>query len=165
MGTLVVLRGNSGSGKSTVARMLQQRFERATCLVVAQDRVRRDMLREREVAGSLNVDLIEAIATWGLDRGLIVVVDGILNAGRYQRMLERLCTRASAAHFFAWDLEFDETVRRHADRPQRTEFSPEDMAGWYHGWQPLDFVNETRFDVATTADQAVELIATAISGG
>jgi Zeta toxin len=84
-GTLVVLRGNSGSGKSTVARMLQQRFDRAKCLVVAQDRVRREMLGEREVAGGLNVELIEAIATWGLDRGLIVVLEGILNTHRIDR--------------------------------------------------------------------------------
>ena len=64
-GILVVLRGNSGSGKSTVARMLQQRFDRGTCLIVEQDRVRREMLRERDIAGALNIQLIEAIATFG----------------------------------------------------------------------------------------------------
>lgn len=163
-GTLVVLRGNSGSGKSTVARMLQQRFDRAKCLVVAQDRVRREMLREREVAGGLNVELIEAIATWGLDRGLIVVLEGILNTSRYQPMLERLRSRSRTAHFFAWDLDFEETVSRHGQRPQRMDFSSEDMAQWYHGWQPLDFVDETRFDAETTADHAVERIARAIAG-
>jgi predicted kinase len=162
-GTLVVLRGNSGSGKSTVARMVQRRFDRATCLVVGQDRVRREMLRERDVAGGLNVELIGAIASWGLDRGLIVVVDGILNRSRYQRMLERLRGRSGDAHFFAWDLDFDETVRRHAQRPQHTDFSAEEMADWYHGWQPLDFVDETRFDADTTAEEAVEVIATAIA--
>jgi energy-coupling factor transporter ATP-binding protein EcfA2 len=161
-GTLIVLRGNSGSGKSTVARMVQQQFDHATCLLVDQDRVRRDMLREFDVAGAANIELIESIAGWGLDRGLTVVVEGILNAGRYQRMLERLSLRASRACFFAWDLEFDETVRRHGERPQRTEFSPDDMAEWYHGWQPLDFVSEARIGAATTADATVELIVAAI---
>ncbi|MHA7247960.1 AAA family ATPase [Arthrobacter tecti] len=163
MGTLVVLRGNSGSGKSTVARMLQRRFDRGACLVVAQDRVRRDMLRERDLAGAVNSELIEVIAAWGLDRGLAVVVEGILSAGRYQRMLERLSRRASNAHFFAWDLEFEETVRRHAERPERTEFSPDDMAEWYHGWQTLDFVDEIRLDASVTPDVAVELVAAAIT--
>ena len=162
-GILVVLRGNSGSGKSTVARMVQQRFDRGTCLIVEQDRVRREMLRERDVAGALNIHLIEAIATWGLDRGLVVVVDGILNRSRYQRMLERLRDRSSSAHFFAWDLEFAETVRRHGQRPQRTVFTAEDMAPWYHGWNPLDFVEETKFDAKTTAAAALECIATAIA--
>lgn len=95
-GSLVVLRGNSGSGKSTVARLVQEQFERADCLVVPQDRVRRDMLRERG-DGPVNVELIEGIATWGLDRGLIVVVEGILNAATYQRMLERVAARADNA--------------------------------------------------------------------
>ncbi|WP_169815175.1 hypothetical protein [Nocardia uniformis] len=36
-GTLVVIRGNSGSGKSTTAIEVQQRFGRGTCAVVAQD--------------------------------------------------------------------------------------------------------------------------------
>lgn len=162
-GILVVLRGNSGSGKSTVARMLQRRFDRGACLIVEQDRVRREMLRERDVANALNIQLIEGIATWGLDHGLVVVVDGILNRSRYQRMLERLRDRSSRAHFFAWDLEFDETVRRHEQRPQRADFTPEDMAPWYHGWNPLDFVDETRFDAETTVAAALERIARAIA--
>ncbi|MEU6585921.1 AAA family ATPase [Nocardia sp. NPDC046763] len=41
---LVVLRGNSGSGKTTIARAVQQRFDRAECLVVSQDMVRRIMI-------------------------------------------------------------------------------------------------------------------------
>ncbi|TXR57201.1 AAA family ATPase [Quadrisphaera setariae] len=44
-GTLVVLRGNSGSGKTTVARAVQRRFPKGTCAVVSQDRIRREVLR------------------------------------------------------------------------------------------------------------------------
>lgn len=39
---LVILRGNSGSGKSSVARALQKRRERSQLAVVSQDVVRRD---------------------------------------------------------------------------------------------------------------------------
>ena len=74
------MRGNSGSGKSTVARALQTTFERGRCLIVAQDRIRREMLRELDIAGGQNIDLIGVIATWGLDRGMVVIVEGILNA-------------------------------------------------------------------------------------
>lgn len=63
-GTLVVLRGNSGSGKSTAARRIQEQHDRAQCLVVGQDQVRRTMLRERDVAGGENIDLLESIAEW-----------------------------------------------------------------------------------------------------
>ncbi len=43
MKKLIVLRGNSGSGKTSVAKELQKRFGRNTMLI-SQDVVRRDML-------------------------------------------------------------------------------------------------------------------------
>jgi hypothetical protein len=121
------------------------------------------MLRELDVADGVNLSLIESIATWGLDRGMVVIVEGLLNADRYQRMLQRLAEQAAAAHFFAWDLDFDETVRRHDQRPQRNDFSSQEMAEWYHGWQPLDFTEEGRFDASVSAEEAVRLIATTIA--
>lgn len=44
------------------------------------------MLHEGDVAGGISIDLIETIASWGLDHGLVVIVEGILNANRYQRI-------------------------------------------------------------------------------
>jgi predicted kinase len=153
-GVLVVLRGNSGSGKSTVAALIKDRVPKGSCLVVSQDAVRRDMLGEDDAAGAANIMLLEVIANWGLDRGLLVIVEGILNSGRYQRMLERLGTRSRAAHFFAWDLSFEETARRHDQRTKRGAFSVDEMRSWFHGWQPLDFTAEVRFDHAMSADSA-----------
>ena len=43
MSKLIILRGNSGSGKTTVARALQRKFGRNT-MVISQDIIRRDML-------------------------------------------------------------------------------------------------------------------------
>lgn len=162
LGTLVVLRGNSGSGKSTVARMLQGSFDRANCLVVSQDRVRREMLRELDVDGAVNSELIESIAAWGLQRDMVVIVEGIFNVRRYEAMLQRLHGRAAQSFFFAWDLEFEETARRHDERAQRDDFTVEEMAEWYHGWQPLSFVDETRFDASVSASEAVSAISTAL---
>ncbi|GAB3613005.1 hypothetical protein GCM10027415_13450 [Humibacter ginsengisoli] len=142
--------------------MLQAEFAPAACLIVPQDLVRRDMLRELDIAGGANIELIEAIATWGLAGDRIVVVEGILNVNRYGRMLRRLQRSAAHSHFFAWDLAFEETVRRHASRPKQLDFSADEMAEWYHGWQPLDFVEEVRVDAATTAEEVVELIRVAI---
>ena len=48
MPKLIVLRGNSGSGKTTVAKELQKRFGRNTMLI-SQDVVRRDMLKEKSI--------------------------------------------------------------------------------------------------------------------
>lgn len=158
LGTLVVLRGNLGSGKSTVARMIQERLPRATCLLVSQDRVRREMLNEPDIRGAANIDLIETIASWGLQRGMVVIVEGILNARRYSAMLERLRGHTPRPFFFAWDLDFEETARRHGERLKRVSFTVEDMAEWYHGWQPLEFVDEVRFDASISADDATQAI-------
>ena len=43
MGKLIILRGNSGSGKTTVAKALQKKLGRNTMLI-SQDEVRRNML-------------------------------------------------------------------------------------------------------------------------
>ena len=55
---LVVLRGNSGSGKSTTARTLRERLGRGTAWV-EQDHLRRILLRERDVPGGVNIGLID----------------------------------------------------------------------------------------------------------
>ena len=43
MSKLIMLRGNSGSGKTTIAKELQKHFGRNTMLI-SQDVIRRDML-------------------------------------------------------------------------------------------------------------------------
>ncbi|WP_433729573.1 hypothetical protein ACQP0C_00730 [Nocardia sp. CA-129566] len=86
--------------------------------------------------------MIETIATACLDHCAVVVIEGILDADRYGQMLERLRHRACRSHFYAGDLAFEETARRHHTRPQATEFTVADMRSWYRGWQPLPFADE-----------------------
>ncbi|WP_370053789.1 AAA family ATPase [Leifsonia sp. EB41] len=161
-GALIVLRGNSGSGKSTVASLVQADIGPGECLVVPQDVVRRQLLNEADRAEVASKDLLGTIAAWGLGRGLVVVVEGILNAGRHQRTLEHLAGIATRSHFFAWDLPLDETLRRHATRAKAEAFTVDEMSGWYHGWQPLDFVTETRFDASVSARTAADLVLAAV---
>ena len=47
MHKLIMLRGNSGSGKTTVAKELQELFGRGT-MVLSQDMIRREVLKERD---------------------------------------------------------------------------------------------------------------------
>lgn len=158
MSVLVVIRGNSGSGKSTTAAAVQGCFERAECLVVSQDSVRRLMLREFDSPGALNIDLIEHIANFGLVRGLIVIVEGILDADRYGAMLERLTATAEHALHYSFDLSLEQTLDRHAGRPMAAEVRPEQLTRWYHGWQPLPFVDEVRIGADRCLEAVVEQI-------
>ncbi|MET9486911.1 AAA family ATPase [Nocardia sp. NPDC006630] len=145
-GVLVVIRGNSGSGKSTTAGIVQHRMARSSCVVVPQDVVRRQMTWEPEAEGRLNVELIEHIALFALTRGLVVIVEGILDTNRYGAMLERLAAAAAHSLLYAFDLTLEETLLRHAGRPLAAEVPPSMLAQWYHGWQPLGFAAEIRID-------------------
>lgn len=116
------------------------------------------MVRESDEAGAFNIALIEHIARKCLSHGLVVVVEGILDADRYGGMLERLSATAERALFYSFDLSFEETLLRHAGRPLAEKVSGEVMAQWYHGWQPLTFVEEARIDASWTADRVVERI-------
>ena len=48
---LIVLRGNSGSGKTSVARDLQEHYGRNT-LLISQDMVRRELMKAKEAVFS-----------------------------------------------------------------------------------------------------------------
>jgi predicted kinase len=128
---LVVIRGNSGSGKSSVGRLLQRRYDRS-CALIEQDHLRRIVLRERDVEGGLAPQLVEHVARFALDHGRHVVLEGILAAARYRSMISNLVRdHKGAAYVFYLDVPLEETLRRHAQRPQASEFTGQDMCAWY----------------------------------
>lgn len=128
---LIVLRGNSGAGKSSVAAGIRDRYGRGIALV-GQDNLRRTILREHDVAGGANIDLLDMMARFGLGHGFHVIVEGILRAARYGPMLEALHRdHQGVARFYYLDVPFEETLRRHASRPQAAEFGEAEMRTWY----------------------------------
>jgi predicted kinase len=156
---LIVLRGNSGSGKSSVARAVRARVPRVA--LVQQDVVRRDVLDEGDVAGGANIGLLDVMARYALDHGYHVVLEGILNARRYGDMLRGLA-RDHAAAFFYFDVSFEETARRHASRPQAAEFSVEDMRGWYRSRDLLGDPAERIIPESSSLAAAADLVAAAL---
>lgn len=87
--TLIILRGNSASGKTTIAKQLQKHFGQGT-LLVSQDVVRRDMLRVHDTMGNLSHDLLFEITKYGKGKCEFVILEGILNNRRYGEMLKEL---------------------------------------------------------------------------
>lgn len=115
---LVVLRGNSASGKLSVAAGLREEFGRGLALV-GQDNLRRIVLRERDRPGAANIGLIDSVARYALDAGYHVVVEGILYADHYGDMLAQLrVDHRGRAHGYYLDAPFAETLARHATKPQ-----------------------------------------------
>ncbi|MCA0969195.1 kinase [Halobacillus litoralis] len=133
--TLIVLRGNSGSGKTTIARELQAYFGRGT-LLVSQDVIRRDMLHVKDREGNPAIELIRQTVEYGKGKCRVVILEGILNRSLYGDMIHQLVEsfhRRACLYYF--DLPFEETVRRHQLREKKHEFGEESLERW---WVPSD---------------------------
>lgn len=134
---LIIIRGNSGSGKTTTSKNLQDYLGRAT-LLVSQDTVRRDMLKVQDREGNLSIDLIRQIAEYGKDKCEFVIVEGILNKNRYGEMLKNLIQFYNQkAYTYYFDLSFEETVKRHNSRPKKFDFGEESLRAW---WKPNEYL-------------------------
>lgn len=143
---LVVLRGDSGSGKTTTALALRPLLGAKTA-IIHQDHFRRTLLAGGE-KGSRSADaaaLIDTVARQSLDLGYDVILDGVFNLRDYAGRLEQLWRdHLGTTRIYQFDVGFDETVRRHGTRELRHAFTPEQMREWFDGWQPLAFVEEGR---------------------
>ena len=72
MAKLIVLRGNSGSGKTTIAKELQKCLGRNTMLI-SQDVIRRDMLRVKDGENTEALPLMKELLTYGRKYCKIVI--------------------------------------------------------------------------------------------
>src|SRR3954469_2390772 len=94
-----------------------------------------------------------------MDAGYDVILEGILHAERYGAMLRRLIADhrgRTVTAFFA--VQFDETVRRHATRPQADEFTVADMQGWYVAHDYLGVVDELMIPETWSIDETVRTV-------
>ena len=155
---LAVLRGNSGSGKSTTAQELRRRIGRGVAWI-EQDYLRRILLREHDRAGAPNIGLIDQTARYSLDQGYHVVLEGILYSPTYGAMLRQLLAdHAGVTGVYYFQLSFEETVRRHATRPLAKVVTPEQMREWYQDCDLLGVPNEQVIDPSSSLDDTVERV-------
>lgn len=128
---LIVLRGNAASGKTTLARKLQLAMGRGTANI-GQDHFRRVVLREHDVPGADNIELIAATARHCLAAGYHVILEGIFFSEHYGAMLRRLLNaHRGSTRVFYLDVPLEETLRRHRARPLAAEVSDEQLSEWY----------------------------------
>jgi predicted kinase len=155
---LIVIRGNSGAGKSTIAKQIRLRFDRQ-CALVEQDYLRRIVLRELDKPGGIAPLLIAQTVQFALNHGRHVVLEGILHAARYANVITALLAQHRGANFvFYLDVSLEETLRRHASRPQANEFTADDMRGWYAPRDLLGIDGERVVPETSTLEATVELI-------
>jgi predicted kinase len=155
---LVVVRGNSGTGKSSVAAGIRERFGRGLALV-GQDNLRRIVLRERDRPGAANIGLIDLTARYALDAGYHVVVEGILYADHYGEMLTRLrADHRGPTHAYYLHVPFEQTLLRHATKPIAREVGEAQLRDWYRELDLLPGGVETVIGADSTLSKTVDRI-------
>ena len=158
MPRLIIIRGNSGSGKSSVAKSLQRKFGRNT-LVIPQDTVRREMLWAHDGSETTALPLLIDLLEFGYRNSEITILEGILKASWYKPLFER------AVHLFGdsifayyYDLPFEETLRRHQTKANRFDFGEEEMRRWWNEKDYIGFIPETTLTEETSLDETVQKI-------
>jgi len=156
---LYVIRGNSGSGKTTVAHALRAALP-APAMVIEQDHFRRIVLKEKEGLENTDaVELIRTVAEFGLARDYVVIVEGILGSPKYGPMLVELMARAGSARAFYLDVSFEETLRRHATKPNADAWGEAEMREWWREHDVLGVPGETILGETLSLSEMVELLA------
>ena len=77
MKKIIILRGNSGSGKTTVARALQKKFGYNT-MMISQDEIRRNILWVKDGVDTKALPLMIELMKYGYEHCDVVILEGIM---------------------------------------------------------------------------------------
>ncbi len=166
---LIIIRGNSGSGKTTVAKELRLRIGDGLSddtMLVHQDTIRREILRERDMLdkGSV-IELIELVVEFGRKQDRTVILEGIFSAKKYGTMLSRLASKFDEVYVYYFDLPFEETLIRHASKANAHEFGEKEMREWWNEKDYLGLTNEKLFHENMSIDDIVREIINDVRAG
>lgn len=164
MRKLVILRGNSGSGKTTVAKDLQGILGSNTMLI-SQDMVRREILKVSDGKDTLALPFLKQMLRYGYDHCEVVILEGIMVADWYRPLFElAVSLYGEDIYAYYFDLPFKETVKRHKTRAKAGSFGEEAMKEWWVEKDYSDVLNETTINEDQSKDQILRMIQQAISG-
>ncbi|MBC7943204.1 kinase [Candidatus Saccharibacteria bacterium] len=155
---LIILRGNSGSGKSTVAKKLRLKMGHGTMLI-PQDTVRREIIRTPDVVNNPSIELISMLGLYGKKIGYDVIIEGIFNKAQYGDMLSQLIEKFDGeTHVYYFDISFEETLERHQLKANSMEFGEKEMRGWWVEKDYLGTKGEKHITEAMTEDETIDFI-------
>ncbi|KRM95164.1 hypothetical protein FC19_GL002259 [Liquorilactobacillus aquaticus DSM 21051] len=131
MQKIILLRGNSGSGKTTTARAVKEMLS-PNALLLSQDVLRREMLAEPDHAKNKSISLLENIIDWGANNIDYVIVEGIFKKSVYKNILLAFKKKYGAKMlFFYFDTSFEETLARNSLKS--APFSRDLLMRWWQG--------------------------------
>jgi broad specificity phosphatase PhoE/predicted kinase len=155
---LVILRGNSGSGKSTVAEGLRDRLG-DNVLLISKDMLKEDFITP-ESPSYYNVlgDMIRNLADIGAKYGYIVIIDGMVGRPKHDALLAELFAKFDKSLVYTLDIPFEETLRRHATRTKADDFGEQEMRAWYREGDRLGIESEIVVGPEKSRDEVVKMI-------
>ena len=155
---LIILRGNSAAGKSTLAAALQRVMGRGTANI-GQDHFRRVVLREHDVPDGDNIEFIAHTVRYCAGIGYHVILEGILLSEHYGQMLRALVqSHPGPSHVFYLDVTLEEARRRHDGRPLRDDVPASRLQDWFVPSDVLDVPDEIVLDGGGTVEASLEVI-------
>lgn len=160
---LIVLRGQSGSGKSTVAKKLQK-ISQKPLFIVEQDYYKNELISpiidiDSSTRKSLQMKLIICNALELLDQGYDCIVEGNFSNSAYQNMFDELFKQHPSGNFmYYYNISFEESLRRHNTRDKKHEFGSDEMRQWYFENPPYGHSFEKSIPEEYSLDQTIDMI-------
>ena len=159
MHKLIILRGNSGSGKTSVAKALQIKLGPNTMLL-SHDMIRMDMLHVWSTEGIIKSEpLMINLLKYGKANSEITIMEGILPSDAYKKLFETAAEEYGQNIFaYYYDLPFEETLIRHSTKPNRNDFGEADMRRWWRDKDYLPMISEKIISNELSLEDAVSMI-------
>jgi adenylate kinase family enzyme len=133
MSKLIILRGNSGSGKSVTAKALFEQAARPSVLI-EQDHYR---FIFKPAGGTVNSKTIHKMikndVLITLEDDYDVILEGIFTVKSWKAIFDEIFKEHPKQNFvFYFNISFEETIKRHRTKPKKDEWSEADMKDWYN---------------------------------
>jgi adenylate kinase family enzyme len=155
---IIILRGNSGSGKTTISKKLQKKLGYGT-LLIPQDVIRRDLLYVKDGVGTQAIDLLIQLIIYGKENCSYIILEGILNADWYQRLFETIKYEFNnEIYAYYFDIPFEETLVRHKGKPNSNEFGESEMKRWWKEKDYINIISEQVINQDMTENKIVDMI-------
>jgi len=155
---IIIIRGNSGSGKSTISKALQEKLMKDT-LLIPHDMVRMVMVGQYgEMIGNPSVKLLENLVAYGQQNFSYVILEGILNSYIYKsvfNMIKETYKEQIFAYYF--DLPIEETVKRHIERDFH-EFGEKELREWFVEKDFIPNIKEKILTKEMSRDEIIDMI-------
>lgn len=158
MSKIIMLRGNSGSGKTTTAKELQKRLGYGTMLI-SQDVVRREMIYVKDRPDNQAIDLLQNLVAFSHANCEVTILEGILYVKFYKNLFDTISELFNSnIYAYYFDIPFEETLKRHNQKPNANDYGEVEMRCW---WEEKDFlpsITEKLLNEKMSKEEVVDLI-------